>query len=101
MNKKNLDVKISTYEDFVMAVEDMSTGRLDAVIVDQLSALEYLNKGRPIKIVGTIENPRSIAIAVPNGDPKKLLPALNRGFLQLYESGKWAEILPEISSQRS
>ncbi len=93
MNKKNLDVKVSTYEDFVMAVEDMSTGRLDSVIVDQLSALEYLNKGRPLKIVGTIENPRSVAIAVPNGDPDHLLPALNKGFVQLYESGKWAEIL--------
>jgi polar amino acid transport system substrate-binding protein len=93
MNKKNLDVKVSTYEDFVMAMEDMLTGRLDAVIVDQLSALEYLNKGRPVKIVGTIENPRSVAIAVPNGDPKNLLPTLNRGFIQLYKTGKWAEIL--------
>jgi polar amino acid transport system substrate-binding protein len=93
MNKKSLDVKVSTYEDFIMAVEDMFAGRVDAVIVDQLSALEYLNKGRPMKIVGTIENPRSVAIAVPNGDPKNLLSALNRGFVQLYESGKWAEIL--------
>ena len=90
---KNLDVKLSTYEDFIMAVEDMFAGRLDSVIVDQLSAFEYLNKGRPMKIVGTIENPRSVAIAVPNGDPNSLLAALNKGFEQLYALGKWAEIL--------
>ena len=93
LNKENVQVKVSTYEDFIMAVEDMSTGRLDSVIVDQLSALEYLNKGRPMKMVGTIENPRSVAIAVPNADPDNLLPALNKGFVQLYESGKWSEIL--------
>lgn len=92
-NKKNLDVTVSTYEDFVMAIEDLGTGRLDSVIVDQLSAMEYLAKGRDIKIVGTIENPRSVAIAVPEGDPNKLLPILNRGFVKLSESGKWAEIL--------
>jgi len=91
--EKGVDVTISTYEGYVMVVEDLETGRTDSIIVGILAAAEFLDKGRSVKIVGTIENPTSDAMAVTQGDPYDLLPRLNHGLMVVYELGKWTEIL--------
>lgn len=92
VNKKN-DVKLSTYEDFLMAVNDVNAGRLDSVVVDRLSALQYIEKGNPVEIVGELDNARSVAMAVGKNDPNQLLAKLNRGFVTIYENGTWEKIL--------
>jgi polar amino acid transport system substrate-binding protein len=90
---ENDGVELSTYEDFVLAVNDLDAGRLDAVVVDRLSALQYIEKGNPVEIVGELDNARSVAMAVGKGDPNGLLEPLNRGFVEIYENGTWREIL--------
>ncbi len=92
VDKKN-NVKLSTYEDFLMAVNDVDSGRLDAVVVDRLSALQYIEKGSPVEMVGELDNARSVAMAVGKGDPNGLLEKLNRGFVTIYENGTWENIL--------
>jgi len=91
--QKKSGVKLSTYEDFVTAVSDLDSGRLDSVVVDRLSALEYIAKGNPVEIAGELNNARSVAMAVGKGDPNGLLARLNRGFVEIYKNGTWAEIL--------
>lgn len=92
VNKKS-GVKLSTYEDFLMAVDDIDAGRLDSVVVDRLSALQYIEKGNPLEIAGELPNDRSVAMAVGKGDPNNLLAKLNRGFVKIYENGTWEQIL--------
>lgn len=87
------DIALSTYEDFVLAVSDLDSGRLDAVVVDRLSALQYIESGNPVEIVGELDNARSVAMAVGKGDPSGILAQLNRGFVEIYENGTWRDIL--------
>lgn len=92
VNKKK-NVKLSTYEDPLMAVNDVKAGRLDSVVVDRLSALQYIEKGNPVEIIGELDNARSVAMAVGKNDPNKLLEKLNRGFVTIYKNGTWEKIL--------
>ena len=91
---KGVDITHKGYEDYVMAVEDLVIGRVDSVLIDTDTAV-LLAEGRPVKVVGTILEHEPYALAVTQGDPHGLLPKLNHGIMELYESGKWAEIVQE------
>lgn len=94
-----IDVTVRNYEDYVIAVEDMLAGRLDAVVTSTDTAENFIAKGRPIKIVGTIQQNQPQALAVEKGDPKGLLAKLNKGIMRLYEDGRWAKIVHEYAPQ--
>ena len=87
------DVTLQTYEDFIAAVEDLKVGRIDSIVMTPDIAEDLVAKGREIKVVGIITTSRPWAMAVGQGDPKDLLPKLNKGIVDLYKSGKWAEIV--------
>ncbi len=94
-----VDLTIRAYEDYIVAMEDMAAGRLDSVVTSTDTAEEFIANDRPIKIVGTIRQNQPQALAVQKGDPKELLAKLNRGIMNIYESGQWAEIVREYSPQ--
>ena len=98
---EDIDVTLRGYEDYVVAVEDMLAGRLDAVVTSTDTAEEFIANDRPIRIVGTIQQNQPQALAVQDGDPNDLLARLNRGIMNIYESGEWAEIVGEYSPQAS
>lgn len=87
------DVTLQTYEDFVAAAEDLKVGRLDSIVMTPDIAEDFIAKGRDIKVVGVIMTNRPWAMAVGQGDPKTLLPKLNKGMVELYKNGKWATIV--------
>lgn len=94
-----VDLTIRAYEDYIVAVEDMAAGRLDSVVTSTDTAEEFIANDRPIKIVGTIHQNQPQALAVQKGDPNELLAKLNRGIMNIYESGQWVEIVREYSPQ--
>lgn len=94
-----VDVTLRGYEDYVTAVEDMLAGRLDAVVTSTDTAEDFIAKGRPIKIVGTIQQNQPQALAVQKGDPHGLLAKLNKGILNIYRNGTWAEIIGKYAPQ--
>ncbi|QPC42656.1 amino acid ABC transporter substrate-binding protein [Kaustia mangrovi] len=94
-----VDVTVRGYEDYVTAVEDMLTGRIDSVVTSTDTAEDFIAKGRPIKIIGTIQQNQPQALAVKEGDPNELLAKLNKGIVNLYKSGKWEEIVHEYAPQ--
>lgn len=94
-----VDVTLRGYEDYVTAVEDMLAGRLDAVVTSTDTAEDFIAKGRPIKIVGTIQQNQPQALAVQKGDPHGLLAKLNKGILNIYSNGTWAEIIGKYAPQ--
>ncbi|MGQ7245771.1 ABC transporter substrate-binding protein [Halomonas sp. V046] len=93
INNSDLDVELSKYDSYVTAVDDMAIGRISAVIVDDTSAQEYINAGRPIKMAGKIFIRAPLALAVSKDDPQGILADLNQGILAIYESGQWQEIV--------
>lgn len=87
------DISLQTYEDFIAAVEDLRVGRIDSIVMTPDIAEDLIAKGREIKVVGAIMTNRPWAMAVAPGDPKNLLPKLNKGMVDLYNNGRWAEIV--------
>lgn len=92
-----VDVTLRGYEDYITAIEDMDVGRIDAVVVSTDTAEDFVAKGRPVRIAGTIKQGQPQALAVPRGDPKDLLARLNRGIMNIYRSGEWQEIVHEYA----
>lgn len=97
----DVDITIRGYEDYVVAVEDLLAGRLDAVVTSTDTAEEFIANGRAIEIAGTIKQNQPQALAVQKGDPKKLLAKLNTGIMNIYKSGEWEEIVHKYSPQSS
>lgn len=87
-----VDVQGKAYENYVMAVEDLTTGRIDAVLADTTTAKNFVKKGRNVKIIGTVSTGEQYAYAVTEGDPYNLLPEINEGMKKVFESGRWMEI---------
>ncbi|MGM0560572.1 MAG: transporter substrate-binding domain-containing protein [Pseudomonadota bacterium] len=98
---EDVDVTLRSYEDYVTAIEDMGTGRLDAVVTSTDTAEDFIAKDRPVKIVGTIQQNQPQALAVQKGDPNEILGKLNAGIMNIYESGQWTEIVKDYSPQSS
>ncbi|OKH88580.1 ABC transporter substrate-binding protein [Thalassospira sp. TSL5-1] len=94
-----VDMTLRGYEDYVTAIADMLAGRLDAVVTSTDTAEDFIAKGRPIKIAGTIQQNQPQALAVEKGDPKKLLGKINAGIMNIYKSGEWAEIVHRYAPQ--
>lgn len=93
VNSSDIDVELKKYDSYVTAINDMATGRITTVVVDDTSAEEYIAAGRPVKTVGKIYIRAPLALAVTKDDPKKLLGKLNQGIMHIDESGAWAEIV--------
>jgi len=90
-----LDIEIREFEDTVMAVEDLKAGRVDSVVIDSDTGAKLAAEHAEIRIAAQFYTypPEPYAIPVTKGDPQQLLPRLNHGIMELYESGKWAEIV--------
>ena len=87
------NLKPVAYETDELALKDLVSGRLDAMVTDELVTLDYLEK-YDIEIAGKIYKGYSneIAFGVQEGDPDKLIPIINKGIEWLYKSGKWHEL---------
>lgn len=94
-------VELRGYEDYITAVEDMNTGRIDSVVTSTDTAETLIAKGQPIKIVGTIQQNQPQALAVQEGDPKNLLAKLNKGIMNIYKSGEWERIVHKYRPEAS
>lgn len=91
----DIDVELAKYDSYVTAVDDMAIGRISSVIVDDTSAQEYINAGKPVKMAGKIYIRAPLALAVTKEDPQGILGDLNQAILAIYESGEWGEIVDE------
>lgn len=91
--ESDASAELRGYEDYITAIEDMKTGRIDSVVTSTDTAQTLIAKGQPIKIIGTIQQNQPQALAVQEGDPKDLLAKLNQGIMAIYQSGKWEQIV--------
>lgn len=81
---KGVEVKLELYETNDTGVMDLVNGRIDAFICDAPSA-KVFSGSNPIKMVGVIYTGEEgyMAWLVQKGDPKKLLPLLNKGLKEV------------------
>lgn len=83
---------VSTYDSDVVALQDLQTGRIDAVITDKLVGLMARNEsGLKIKAVGDVLQKDEMGIAVQEGD-SELLAAINQALEDMIADGTYEEI---------
>jgi len=79
----------SAYSNYVLAVEDLVNGNIDAVIVDTPVANAFSD--RPVEIAFTIETGEQYGFGVRTDDDA-LLEALNQGLQTVRENGTYDEL---------
>lgn len=91
---KGVGVELILYETYPEAVMDLLAGRLDAVIQDQAPS-EQAVRQYPEKLViaGIIKTYEEFGFLVAKGDPKRILPRIERGMKRLRDSGAWDNLV--------
>ena len=88
---KGVDIKLKLYDNFLLAIEDLMIGRIDAALIDAPTAQTAI-ADRNATIVGTINTGEIYGYAVRKGDTK-LLNLLNEGLKRLQASPEWDRLV--------
>ena len=82
---------LKLYDNTPLAVDDLTSGRVDAVMYDDL-VLKDIIANKSVKKIGNIETKEEFGIAVRKSDPE-LLATLNEGLVQLKADPYWQELI--------
>ena len=86
-----IGIELVLYENFLLALEDLLIGRLDAAVMDGPTAQSGI-AGRPLAVVGTINTGEIYGYAVRKGDAD-LLALLNEGLQRIQATDTWDELV--------
>lgn len=84
---------LKLYDNTPLAVDDLTSGRIDAVMYDDL-VLKDIIANKSVKKIGNIETREEFGIAVRKSDPE-LLATLNDGLVQLKADPYWQELITQ------
>ena len=86
---------VSAYDDAPSAILDLANGNLDAVVIDNVVANDFVfnneSYSKVLKVSGSFSNEDIMAIAVSKNKPEAL-EAINEGLKVLKENGKLEEL---------
>jgi len=88
---------LTLYDNFPLALADLSNGRTDVVMFDEPVVVHAI-RGQPMKKIGVIETDEAFGIAVRKDDTA-LLDSLNTGLDHLMASDKWKELIQKYDMQ--
>jgi cystine transport system substrate-binding protein len=77
---------IKTYDDDPTKFQDLRVGRIDAILIDRLAALEYAKKAKDTTAAGEAFSRQEAGIALRKGEPE-LLAAVNKAIDKLRADG--------------
>ncbi|MCU1751912.1 cystine ABC transporter substrate-binding protein [Pseudomonas sp. 6D_7.1_Bac1] len=77
---------IKTYDDDPTKFQDLRVGRIDAILIDRLAALEYAKKAKDTAAAGEAFSRQEAGIALRKGEPE-LLAAVNKAIDKLRADG--------------
>jgi ABC-type amino acid transport substrate-binding protein len=97
--KKIAGLKVNTYDDNMMAIEDLKAGRIDAVICDSIVGDVYAKDSTDVKVGFVITTNESYGIAFAPDTPE-LLTAVNAALKSLVDDGTFAEISKKWFGER-
>lgn len=89
--EEKLKYELRFYDSAPLAVEDLLNGRIEAIALDSAPANDAINKGKPVKIVGTFADDDVFGVAIRKSD-KELLNLVNEGYRQLKADPYWKEL---------
>jgi len=88
---KGVKLDLKLYDSFLLAVEDLLIGRVDAAVMDEPTARSAI-AGRDAVIVGTINTGEIYGYAVRKGD-NTLLALLNEGLKRIKVTDEWDRLV--------
>lgn len=90
----NNEIKVITYQDFIGSLQDVSIGRIDAVMNDKLAGVINIKKsGLDLQLGGEPVHPLQNSFPFVNNDEnKKLVEKINIAIKEMREDGALAEI---------
>ena len=77
---------VRTYNDDPVKFQDLKVGRIDAILIDRLAALEYTRKAPDTALAGEAFSRLESGIAIRKGEPE-LLEAVNKALAALKADG--------------
>ncbi|MDR0188038.1 cystine ABC transporter substrate-binding protein [Pseudomonas yamanorum] len=77
---------VKTYNDDPTKFQDLRIGRVDAILIDRLAALEYAKKAKDTAAAGAAFSRQEAGIALRKGEPE-LLAAMNKALDELRADG--------------
>lgn len=86
MPKDNLKL----YDNTPLAVSDLGTGRIDAVMYDDVSLRDII-RDKPMKAIGFVETKEQFGVAIRKDDTA-LLTLMNEGIAELQADPYWEEL---------
>lgn len=92
---KEKKFKLLQYDSAPLAMEDVINGRIDLAAVSQSSAEEFIEKGMPIKILGSYGQPDDETAYACRKEDTDLLNKLNEGLKRLMASATWKDLKKE------
>lgn len=89
-NVKGVDVR--TYDDDPTKYQDLRVGRIDAILVDRLAALDLVKKtGDTLAVAGPAFSRQEAGVALRKGNPD-LLAAINQAIADMQKDGTMAKL---------
>lgn len=85
------DAVVKTYDDDPTKFQELRVGRIDAILIDRLAALEYAQKAKDTALAGNAFSRLESGIALRKGEPE-LLDALNKALDKLRADGTLAKL---------
>jgi len=86
-----ISIELVLYDNFLLALEDLQIGRIDAAVMDGPTAQSGIS-GRQLTIVGTINTGEIYGYAARNADTQ-LLALLNEGLRRIQASDAWDQLV--------
>lgn len=86
------DATVERYNKGLEAVQSLTQGKIDAVVIDQATAQAFVNKTEGIKILEEQMSKEEYAIAIKKGNTE-LVEKMNAAIAELKEEGKIDEIV--------
>ncbi len=89
--EKNLPVnsKSTVFDDIPFAIQLLRIGSLDAILIDDPVAENIAVSNPDLTVAGTIKTDEKYGIAVQKGDPKNLLPTINKTIAEMRKNGEY------------
>ncbi|PTS94809.1 cystine ABC transporter substrate-binding protein [Pseudomonas sp. HMWF006] len=82
---------VRTYEDDPTKFQDLRVGRIDAILIDRLAALEYAKKAKDTTAAGEPFSRQEAGVTLRKGEPE-LLAAVNKAIDKLRADGTLAKL---------
>jgi polar amino acid transport system substrate-binding protein len=89
--KKISGLNVKTYDDIMMAFEDLKAGRIDTVIADSYLVFAYASKNKEFEVGFTMTTNEQLGIAFAKDTPD-LLKAVNGALKTLKDDGTYDQI---------